>query len=332
MVKGAIVGFGEVARNGHWPAWIATADAQIVAIVDRSRSRRALAMKLAPSIATFATIEELAASIAVDFIDICTPPALHPQPMLYAVSRGWHVLCEKPFLLDPTVIDIVRQRALAARVAVVPVHNWKYAPIVARATEMVRAGAIGALRRVDIETTRVRAAATAGGDRLNWRRDPTIAGGGILMDHGWHAVYLALHWFGQPSAAVQALLHRPPDGGVEDEASVAIAFPAGSASIRLSWNGDARRNHIRLSGELGELVIDDDTLEVDGPSPCVVRFEPALSAGSHHANWFAGMLGDVVACFRQPERAWPLFDEAVECLSIIQRAYACGSVEVFDAR
>lgn len=331
MLRGAIVGFGEVARNGHWPAWVENADAEIVAIVDRTAARRALAATLAPSIAIFSTLDELAASTPIDFVDICTPPALHPEPMLDAIARGWHVLCEKPFLLDPVVIDIVRQRAGAARVAVVPVHNWKYAPIVERATEMVRAGRIGALQGVEIETIRVRAAPTADDDLPNWRRDASIAGGGILMDHGWHAVYLALHWFQQPSADVYAALHRPAEGGVEDEASVTIAFPRGSASIRLTWNGDARRNRIRLSGDLGELVIDDDLLEVSGRVPCSIRFDRPLSAGSHHDDWFATMLRDVVACFRNPDLAWPAFDEAAECFSIIQRAYQSASMELFDA-
>ena len=35
MMKGAIVGFGEVACNGHWPAWQACAD--VAAIVAGQR-------------------------------------------------------------------------------------------------------------------------------------------------------------------------------------------------------------------------------------------------------------------------------------------------------
>src|SRR5205085_2254815 len=114
-------------------------------------------------------------------------------------DERWHVLCEKPFLLDPLVVDVVRARAREAAVALVPVDNWKYAPILRRATDALRAGAIGTLRRVEIRTERLRAAATAETDGTNWRRDPLVAGGGILMDHGWHALYLALHWFRQRS-------------------------------------------------------------------------------------------------------------------------------------
>ena len=321
MLTGAIIGFGEVARHGHWPAYAAASEVRIAAVVDSSFERRALAEQLAPSIRTFATVDELARSVAVDFIDICTPPSLHAAPMLAALDHRWHVLCEKPFLLDSGVVETARVRASEASVAVVPVHNWKYAPIIRQATAALRAGAVGALRRVELETRRVRLAPTADAERSNWRRDPAIAGGGILMDHGWHAVYLVLHWFGERATAVSSVIEHP-QGGVEEEASVTLSFPSGDAVIGLTWNGSARSNVIRLVGERGDIVIGDDTLHVGGSVTGAVTFAPALSAGSHHPDWFSAMLPDVLASFRNPALARPVFEEAAECLSIIQRAYA----------
>jgi predicted dehydrogenase len=141
------------------------------------------------------------------------------------------------------------------------------------------------------------------------------------MDHGWHAVYLALHWFDDAAGDVRALFHRPPEGGVEDEARLWIDFPSGEAAIKLTWNGDTRRNAMRLLGDRGEIVIADDTLHVRGDATDSTRFPSALSAGSHHDDWFAAMLPDVLAGFRNPALARPGFEEAARCLSIIQQAY-----------
>lgn len=321
-MKGAIVGFGEVARHGHWPAYASNRQVTIAAVVDRTAERRGVAQTLIPGVAVFETLDELADAMEIDFIDICTPPALHPAPMLRAIERGWHVLCEKPFVLDPAVLEIVRQRALAKRVAVVPVHNWKYAPIIRNATARCRMGLIGVLQRVELEVSRLRAAPTADAAYTsNWRRDPAIAGGGILMDHGWHAVYLALDWFRQSPREIASVLHWPEHGGVEDEAAVTLTFPHGVASIRLTWNGYERRNRVLLAGELGEIVIDDDTLSMTGPFPMWLKMPRALSAGSHHDDWFAAMLPDVLAAFRNPALAAPLFEEAVSCLGVIREAY-----------
>ncbi len=318
MLRGAIIGFGAVAQNGHWPAYAQSSEAKIVAVVDRTETRRKAAAESLPSVTTFASIEELESGPEIDFVDICTPPALHGGPILQALARGWNVLCEKPLLLDFGELDKVRTMARQARRVVLPVHNWKYAPIIRRATQALRSGAIGPVREVEIETLRIEDCAAVDPNHPNWRRDPSIAGGGVLMDHGWHSVYLARHWFGEDPVAVEAALHRPTPSGIEDEATLSLRFPNGHAKIFLTWRADRRRNTIRLNGDRGTITVDDDTLKVGDEE---IRFESALSAGSHHADWFAAMLPDVIAGFRSPEASRESFEEAAVCLSVIRRAY-----------
>ena len=318
MLNGAIIGFGEVARHGHSPAYAASKEARIVAVVDPTEERRHVAHESLPEVATFPTIAEMAAETAIDFVDICTPPALHGDPMLDALARGWNVLCEKPLLLDPVELEKARGLAKENGRAVVPVHNWKYAPIIRQATDSLRSGVIGPLRRLEIETLRIHDCATADPSHPNWRRDPAMAGGGVLMDHGWHAIYLARQWFEEDPIDVHASLQRASANAVENEATWTLVFPSGRAEIFLTWKADVRRNTLRLIGERGEIAIDDDTLKIGNDS---IQFESALSTGSHHADWFAAMLPDVLAGFRSPETARASFDEAALCLSVIRRAY-----------
>ena len=318
MLRGAIIGFGEVARNGHCPAYAKSREAKIVAVVDRTQECRRIARETLPGVAIFSTLEELTAGPELDFVDICTPPAFHGDPMLEALARGWNVLCEKPLLLDPVELEKVRGLAQERRRAVVPVHNWKYAPIVRQATASLRSGAIGSLRRLEIETLRIEDCAAADPNHPNWRRDPAISGGGVLMDHGWHAIYLARHWFGEDPIEVEATMARSTPTAVENETRLTLAFPSGRAEIFLTWKAEVRRNTVRLMGERGEIAIDDDRLTAGGET---IQFEDALSAGSHHADWFAAMLPDVMASFRSPETARESFEEAALCLSVIRRAY-----------
>ena len=315
MLRGAIIGFGAVAANGHWPGYAQSSDAKIVAVVDRTGQRRQAARESIPGVETFGTIDELAGEI--DFVDICTPPALHAEPIRAALKRGWNVLCEKPLLLDSDQLAAIRSLARESGRAVVPVHNWKYAPIVRRATDVLRSGAIGELRELQIETRRIEDCAAIDPAHPNWRRDPAISGGGILMDHGWHAIYLARNWFGEDPIDVDARLHRAANG-VEDEGTLTLRFPKGRATIVLTWRAERRSNTMRLTGDAGEIAIEDDTLKIGNEE---IRFDSALSAGSHHADWFAAMLPDVLASFRSPEKAQAAFDEAALCLSVIRRAY-----------
>ena len=88
MLRGAIIGFGEVARHGHWPGYADSGEAKIVAVVDRTEERRRAARESLSDAATFSTIDDLAADgVEIDFVDICTPPALHGEPMLRRLAR-----------------------------------------------------------------------------------------------------------------------------------------------------------------------------------------------------------------------------------------------------
>ncbi len=320
MLNGAIVGFGEVARHGHWPAYVDSRQLSIVAVVDRSPERRTAAK--GSSLRAYESMAALAAAETIDFIDICTPPAVHNEPMLAALERGWHVVCEKPFLLDASLVARVRACAEQRGVAVVPVHNWKFAPIVREATARLRRGAIGTLERVEIDVERTRPFRGAELAASNWRLDPAVAGGGILMDHGWHAAYLALHWFQDRPARVEAALRRPAGAAVEDEADMQLTFPCGEAAIRLTWDGASRRNTIRLTGDRGSLTIADDRLIArGGAGENDTMFSEALSAGSHHPDWFAAFIPTLAGYFEAPSTSRAELDEAAACLDIIQRAY-----------
>ncbi|MGH7935901.1 MAG: Gfo/Idh/MocA family protein [Chthoniobacterales bacterium] len=314
MRRGALIGFGEVAQHGHLPAYDESSEAKIVAVVDPAEGRRGLA-----TVASFASVDDLAAAgLEIDFVDICTPPAFHGPPMLQALRHGWDVLCEKPLLLDLRELGEVREAAQESGCAIVPVHNWKYAPIVRRATELLREGTIGQLHEVEIETLRVQDCAVADPSRPSWRRDAMIAGGGILMDHGWHVIYLAEHWFGEEAIEMRATLRRPSPQDVEDEAEMTLIFPSGSANVFLTWRAERRGNAMRLIGDRGQIVIDDDVLK-NGTE--AIPFQSALSAGSHHADWFEAMLPDVLEKFREPAKARASFEEAARCLQLIRAAY-----------
>lgn len=328
MLNGAIIGFGEVAQHGHWPAYAQSTELSIVAVVERTAERRRVARSLSPSPRTYESLDALAAAEAIDFIDICTPPAFHAEPMLAALGRGWHVVCEKPFLIDAAALARARASSHDRRLAVVPVHNWKHAPIVRDATDRLRRGAIGRLERVDIDVERLRDCRGADPLRPNWRRDPAVAGGGILMDHGWHAIYLALHWFGDPPHVVDANFSRPDPDAVETEADVRLSFARGEASIRLSWNGTARRNAMHLVGDAGTIALADDRLiQRSAAGAENVRYPRALSDGSHHADWFASFIPELASYFREPDASRAAFDEAACCFEIIQRAYASKRAE-----
>jgi len=327
-LKGANIGFGNVAEWAHQPAFAGRSEFALVAVAEPLPERRLQARALLPRARLYDGLEALLqGEPALDFVDICTPPRRHVPLTLAALKRGCHVLCEKPLALAPDEFREIEVTLAQTPAALVTVHNWKYAPLLALATAWLRAGTIGTLRHFSWEVYRTPA---SGGGLTQWRQDPAAAAGGILVDHGWHAFYLALAWAGAPRA-LKARLVKGPDSPTEVEAEVELQFPGATGRLFFTWRASERGNRGRLTGSAGEIRLEDDALiRLAGASVMESRaFPEKLSAGSHHPRWMAGVLAEFLEEIHDPERRGRNFQEAQTCASLIRLAY--GSHEAQGA-
>ena len=161
MLRGGIIGLGNVARNGHLPAWLGRKDVEITAAADIDSESRAAASVAAPGIAVHESAEALLERERLDFIDLCTPPASHAEVIRLALERGLHVLCEKPLVLDESELSDLSSLARRRNRVLAAVHNWRHAPAIALASELVGAGRIGSVRRCEWEVLRERPSVAA---------------------------------------------------------------------------------------------------------------------------------------------------------------------------
>src|SRR5713101_4307661 len=161
MLRGAMIGFGNVAVHGHLPGWLARRDARIVAVTDAEPARQAEWAARLPASRWYDSTPALLADDELDFVDICTPPSSHAALIRAALDRGRHVLCEKPLVGSLEELVALRARAVGAGRVLHTVHNWHHAPIVQRTAELVAEGAIGRVIHADWQTLRTRPAAAA---------------------------------------------------------------------------------------------------------------------------------------------------------------------------
>jgi len=289
MLRGAIIGLGNIALEGHLPGWMRRRDVEIVAATDLEPARRAAIETRIPQAQWYATAEGLLARERLDFVDICTPPASHGPLVATALRAGCHVLCEKPLVISPEELAPLTRFAGDHGRVLHTVHNWHHAPIVKRAAELLAQGAIGEVRRVTWQTLRTKPAAVRDGHGANWRLDPALSGGGVLTDHGWHVFYVIRRWVSALPTAISARLEtrRHTTWAVEDTATVHLTFPHATAEILLTWAADTRDNRAEVIGTDGSLDLQDDTLVLIRQGrqerwPC----PPAMSNGSAHPDWF----------------------------------------------
>jgi len=176
MLRGAIVGLGNVAVHAHLPGWAGRDDVEIVAATDADGARRPELEARLPGAHWYDSVDDLLERERPDFVDICTPPGTHAALIRAALRRGAHVLCEKPLVPSLEELDAVRELASETGRVLVTVHNWRHAPILRHVDELVQRGKIGRLRRVLWQTLRVEPAGNGGAS--TWRADPAMAGGG----------------------------------------------------------------------------------------------------------------------------------------------------------
>ncbi len=324
-LRGAIVGFGNVAVEGHVPAWQQNRQFTIVAVCDTSEARLEVAAKILPNAHRYTSLDELLKTERLDFVDVATPPASHAAITLQVLAKRLHVLCEKPLTTHWEECRQIRSAASAARTVVFTAHNWKYAPIFRTASRTLRRNDIGSVTHVRLETIRTTPQSDADGTGA-WRLDPALAGGGIMVDHGWHAFYLARHLADAEPIAISAKTSQRKftTAGVEDTAECTLELANGAkADIFLTWAGDARRNAGTIVGTLGSLTIADRTLitTIGERAPVETHFAQALSAGSYHPDWFAAMLEDFHAEIHDPNVKGESFLEAEACCRMIEWGY-----------
>ena len=323
-LRGAIVGFGNVAVEGHLPAWQQHRQFSIVAVCDSNEARLAMAADLLPAARRYARLGELLKVEKLDFVDVATPPASHASIILEVLAKRVHVLCEKPLTTHWEECRRIRSAASAARAVVFTTHNWKYAPIFRTAKRTLRRGDIGSVTHLRLETIRTTPPQDAG-ETGAWRLDPALAGGGIMVDHGWHAFYLARHLVDTEPIAISAVTTQRKfvTAGVEDTVECTIEFPDAKAEIFLTWAGEARRNSGTIVGRLGTLTIADRTLTttIGDRAPVETHFAQPLSGGSYHPDWFAAMLDDFHLELQDPTARGENFREAEACCRLIEWGY-----------
>lgn len=125
----------------------------------------------------------------VDVVSICGPNFVHRDIAVAAAQSGKHVWVEKPAgrnLAETTEIATAVEEA-CVRSAVG--FNYRNAPALEAARDLIAAGEIGELEAVSVQFFSDYAAHPDGA--LSWRFDPEFSGSGVLGDLGSHAFDLA---------------------------------------------------------------------------------------------------------------------------------------------
>jgi 1,5-anhydro-D-fructose reductase (1,5-anhydro-D-mannitol-forming) len=286
MLDWLVAGVGDIATKRVLPAILAEPRSRLAGIVTRDPA------KAEPyGVPAWSDLDSALAACAAQAVYVATPVFVHAPQTIAALRAGRHVLCEKPMALDYRDAAAMQQAAVETGRTLGTAYYRRMYPKVARARELMEAGAIG--RPVFAEATSHDWFFPADG-RRGWLIDPALAGAGPLFDVASHRIDLMNYLFGRP---VRASGHRSTlvhPTAVEDNATVVIEYDSGVRGVvDVRWHSRTARDEFRIRGTEGEL----DLTPLNGPAlvypggteqapaaenlhyPCIEDFVSAVEEG-----------------------------------------------------
>ena len=162
----------------------------------------------------------------IDFVSICTPNFCHFPVAKAFLEAGFHVLCEKPLAMNAA--EAVELEALVKKTGKLfcLMHNYTGFPMVRQARQLIAEGALGTIRKINVEYSLGWLAAPNAGKQAAWRVDPKQSGiSGCMADIGTHAQNLIEFVTGMPIRQVSAdLTAFVPGRALDDDGSVLLRF------------------------------------------------------------------------------------------------------------
>ena len=138
----AVVGVGFVGGQAHAPSFKKIEGSELVAL-GASTERRVKPLAESFGVKYYLDYEKLLGDPKVQAVVLAVPTPMHYDLAMKAIKSGKHVLCEMP--LAP-VIEQIRELQKAADdsgVILMPVLQFRFAPIYVKTKEMIESGTIG---------------------------------------------------------------------------------------------------------------------------------------------------------------------------------------------
>lgn len=286
-------------------------------------ARHGASLHVAPDRSAYASFEEMAAREAarddgIDFVSIVTPNHLHFPVAKAFIEHGIHVVSDKPMTTTVEEAEALCRLVDEHDVVFAVTYNYTGYPMVKQARAMVQDGALGAIRKIDVEYSQDWLATPLereGDKQASWRTDPDKAGAGALGDIGSHAENIVRYVTGLGPQRLIADVGTVVEGrALDDDASMLVAYDEGARGLfTCSQIATGEENYLRLRVYGADASIDwcqehPNHLRVrtlDGAEQVYTRASGYLSEASlrasrlpaGHPEGFFGAFANVYACF-----------------------------------
>lgn len=204
---------------------------------------------------------------------LSTLPPQHPalRNCKLCLEQGKHVLCEKPFTIDPEQAQQLYRLAEEKHLFLMEAFWIWLLPLYDRLRQILAAGTIGELKQITCQYGFV-----ASGARKDRKFDSGL-GGGALLDIGIYNLGFLRILTGQDPEKVETKEVHINEYGTDDYSRLVLTYPGGCKAESVQTIGQELERNARIVGTKGSIFLPDFqhaetmTLEVEGKEPEVIR-------------------------------------------------------------
>ncbi|MBS1728844.1 MAG: Gfo/Idh/MocA family oxidoreductase [Armatimonadetes bacterium] len=258
-----------------------------------------------------------------DLLDECDAVAIssennkHADHIQACANAKKPIICEKPVVAKREEFDVVRRAVNDNGIKFMTAFPCRFSPAYQALRARVQSGEVGTIRAIN--------ATNRGTCPGRWFTDPSLSGGGAMIDHVVHVADLLRDLLGQEPSSVYAQIGNNMYGQVwDDTAMVSLEYPSGVfATLDSSWS---RPPSFKTWGDVTMKIVGDDgvlNLDMFGQGIDLYRNDAKVSHGL--AGYGSDMDGAMVEAFIRSvldnEPIAVTLEDGLAAVSVSLRAY-----------
>jgi predicted dehydrogenase len=246
-LRAGVVGLGKQALEDHIPGLLASDGAELVAVCDEDREV-VREQQYQHRVQGYTDFHEMFKAEGLDLVVVCVPHHVGRDVVMTAAEHKAHILKEKPLATTIQEAQELAEICERAGIQLMVTLQRRFNPIYTSFSQL--ADQIGTPFVVDAQYTLHIDDPSDG-----WRGRTAKAGGGCIIDMGYHLIDMILWYFGLPDrvfADVSASARPDREYDAEDTALIHFGYDSGLyGSLLLSRFIGPKTEQIRLVGSKG---------------------------------------------------------------------------------